>query len=267
MRISLILMMIFVLPGTALSADLLITWQDAQGNQIKVAHRDDYQIRMDSQPDSFTLLQNDKVYVATKDEGEWRIIDLDQMPEMMKGFGAGSASFDPEDYQATYKTTGKTEKIASYKGAVYIVEVRDQSNKLLQKDEVVFSKHKDVRRASRAMLTIATRMGSKLGSGISAGMDKAIQQAEDNDYGGTLRFGKDMKIVNIEKKTLPADYFKLPVDPANINQPSSAQPEKKGGFFGQLMGDSEDAAKDETRASTVEEVREGVRGVFKNLFD
>jgi len=267
MRIPLILLIVFILPGTALSADLLITWQDAQGNQTKVAHRDDYQIRMDSQPDSYTLLLNEKIYVATKDEGEWRVLDLDQMPEMMKGFGANTASFDPDDYKATYKTTGKTEKIASYKGSVYVVEVRDKSNKLLQKDEVVFSTHKDVRRASRAMLTIATKMGSKMGSGISAGMDKAIQQAEDHDYGGTLRFGKDMKIVNIEKTSLPEDYFKLPADSANINQPAPAQSAKKGGFFGQLMGDSEGAAKDETRASTVEEVREGVRGVFKNLFE
>jgi hypothetical protein len=269
MRVLLTLFLVLSLPWTAFAADLLVTWQDGEGNLMKVAHRDDTHIRMDTQPDTYTLLIGDKIYMVTKDEGEWQVVDLDQMSGMMKMFGSAADTPKIEDYKTSFVKTGRTEKIASYKGTVYVVEVRDGENKLLQKDEIVFSRNSDVRRASRAMMTISTKMASKMGPDLSAEMDKAMEQAAENDYGGTLRYGTDMKLTNIEKGALPDGYFRLPQNAgqADVGQPPAPQSGQKGGFLGQLAGDSESAAKDETRSSTVEEVREGVRGMFNSLFD
>lgn len=269
MRILMVLFILFPFSSTAFAADLLVTWQDGQGNLMKVAHRDDTHIRMDNQPDNYTLLRGDKIYMATKDEGEWQVVDLDQMSGMAKMFASKAVTSQAKDYKATFAKTGKTEKIASYKGTVYVVEVRDEAKKLVQKEEVVFSRNSDVRRASQAMMTIAAKMGDKMGLAYSANMDEAMQEAANKDYGGTLRYGSDMKVVSIEKGSLPAGYFDLPqnANQLDVGQAPASQSGKKSGFFDQLMGDSESAAKDETRNSTVDEVREGVRGAFKNLFD
>lgn len=269
MRSLFFLLMLTSLPLSSFSADLLVTWQDGEGNLMKLAHRDDTHVRMDMQPDSYMLLTGDKIYMVSKDEGEWQILDMDQVSGMAKMFGASAMAPQVDDYEASFVLTGKTEKVASYKGSVYIVEVRDKASKLIQKDEVVFSKHKDVRRASQAMMIIATKMGDKMGAAISADVDEAMQEARENDYGGTLRYGTDMKVVSIEKDALAADYFQLPQNAKQleVGQPPAAQSAQGGGFFGQLLGDSESAAKDEANESTVEEVRKGVRGLFKNVFE
>lgn len=268
MRFACLLLFVLLLPVTAFATDILATWQDGQGNLLKVAHRDDSHVRMDTQPDSYMLLQDDKVYIVTKDEGEWQVVDMDQMSGMMTMLGKDTVS-SVDSYNTTIKKTGRTEKIASYKGTVYLVEVRDANQQLVDKAEVVFSGHSDVRRASQAMTTLSMKMAGKMGEGVSREMNAAMRQAEDHNYGGVLRYSADMTLVNIEKGALPADYFLLPQNAGQIDVGSqpAAQPQKKSGFLGALLGDSESAAKEETRSSTVEEVREGVRGVFNNLFD
>ncbi len=270
MRSLFTLFLVFSLPWAAFSADLLATWQSADGNLMKVAHRDDSHVRMETRPDNYMLLTGDKIYMVSKDEGEWKVVDMDQMAGLMKLYGGVAAStMQIDDYSTSFQATGRTEKIASYKGTVYLVEVRDENKELIQKDEVVFSKNSDVRRASQAMMAISAKMGDKMGPDISAQLDEAMLQAAENDYGGPLRYGTDMKLVSIEKSPLPDAYFQLPQNAQQVEvpQPPPAQPGQKGGFFGQLMGDSEDAAKDETRSSTVDAVREGVRGALKGLFD
>ncbi len=268
MRFVFLLFLVLLLPVSSLAADILATWQDGQGNLLKVAHRDDTHIRMDTQPDSYMLLSGDKVYIVTRDEGEWQVVDLDQMSGMMAMLGKDAAPA-VADYNTSMKKTGRTEKIASYKGTVYVVEVRDASQQLVDKAEIVFSGNNDVKRASQAMTTLSAEMAGKMGGGVSQEMSAAMRQAEDHNYGGVLRYGADMTLVNLEKGALPADYFQLPQGAGQIDvggQPAT-QTQKKGGFLGTLLGDSESAAKDETRSSTVEEVREGVRGMFNNLFD
>jgi hypothetical protein len=270
MRSLLTLFLVFSLPWTAFSADLLATWQSADGDLMKVAHRDDSHVRMETQPDSYMLLTGDKIYMVSKDEGKWKVVDMDQMAGLMKMYGGVAAgTIQIDDYSTSFQATGRTEKIASYKGTVYLVEVRDENKELIEKDEVVFSKNSDVKRASQAMMAISAKMGNKMGPDISAQLDKAMLQAAENDYGGALRYGTDMRLINIEKGPLPDAYFQLPQNSqlVEVPQPPPAQSGQKGGFFGQLMGDSEDAAKDETRSSTVDAVREGVRGALKGLFD
>ena len=269
MRRFMLMFLFLFLPLNLIAADLLVTWKDGQGNLMKLAHRDDTQVRMDTQPDSYMLLTGDKIYMASKNDGEWQVVDMDQIAGMAKMFGSAAVSQQDVDYKVAFAKTGKTENIAGYKGTVYIVEVRDGTNKLVQKEEVVFSKDNDVRLASQAMMVIAAKMGSKMGAAITRDMDEAMQEARENDYGGTLRYGTDMKVVSIEKGPLPDSYFQLPqgAEQMEISQPPASQGGQGGGFFDQLRGDSESAAKDETRDSTVEEVRKGVRGLFKNIFE
>ena len=261
-------LLLLLLPATAFAADILATWQDGQGNLMKVAHRDDSHIRMDTQPDSYMLLSEDKVYIVTKDEGEWQVVDLDQMSGMMAMLGK-DATPTAGSYSSTIKKTSRTEKIASYKGTVYLVEVRDANQQLVDKAEVVFSGNSDVKRASQAMTTLSMKMAGKMGGGVSREMSAAMRQADDHNYGGVLRYGADMMLVNMEKGALPADYFMLPqnADQIDVGSQPAVQSQKKGGFLGTLLGDSESAAKEETRSGTVEEVREGVRGMLNNLFD
>ncbi|MDH3997803.1 MAG: hypothetical protein OET90_03085 [Desulfuromonadales bacterium] len=270
MRFFLTLLLLFTFVSPAFSGDMLITWQTADGHKMKVAHRDDNHVRMQTTPDAYTLLTGDKIYMVSKSDDGWQVMDYDQMAGLAAQFGGSQAVAEIGDYKAKYKKTGKTEKIAGYKGTVYQVTVRDGSGKVVQDDQVVFSKSGDVKRASKAMMLIAAKMGDKMGAAFSQSMDEAMQQAQNNSYGGALRYGKDMKVVSIDKKSLPGDYFKLPQNAKQVEMPQQApsqQQKKSGGFFGDVFGDSKEAAKDEAHDSTVDEVREGVRKAFGSLFD
>lgn len=276
-RSVIILSLVLVMPFSAWAEDIVATWQHKGNNTMTLSMRDTERIRMDTGADNYMLVSGEKVYMVTGQDGKWTVMDMDQLAGMMSRFGAqpGAASQDGDQYQSTFKNTGRTETIAGYKGSVYLAETKDGSGKVIDSSEVVFSKNKDVERASRAWMTLAMRMGNIIGKDTSVAVDRATKQAEMSGYGGMLRID-EMTLVSIEKPSLSAAYYELPKDAEKMDMGSLPGGEAGTAGTGSSGDDSNfakdlgkeagDAAQDEVKQNTIEEVRKGIGGLFKKVF-
>lgn len=270
-------LLLFVFTGSAWAGDIVATWKYTDGSTVKLSARDDQHIRMDTAPDSYTLLTGSKVYLVQKDDDGWQATDMEKMAGMMGGMFGGQKKVNVDDYKTTYKYTGKKETIAGYKGKVYRVEVRDGAGKMVSSDELVLSTSKDILRVNMALARISSKMTGMAVSGLSANPEAIKKQADK--YGSVLRYGKDMTLVAVKKPSLKSSHYELPkgTTQREVNAPKNAPQKttaaanektagKKGGFFGNLFKSSEGAAKDQTKTNTTSEVKEGVNKFFNKLF-
>ncbi len=257
-----------------MAGDLVSTWKEAGGGAMTLAVRDATLIRMDSAPNNYMLLTGKKVYVVTKEDGQWTAMDMDQMSGLMKMFGGGGAA-SHGDMKTTYTKTGRSETVAGYKGAVYTVETRDGAGKIVDKGEVVFSKSKDIVRINEAWMSFASAMGRIAGPELSRQLDAAAKQAYQSGYGGILRVDNDLELVSVKKEAMDDAYFELPDGVAMNGVPERPQDAASDGEDSNAVSDAAkgtakeigDAAADESKSATVEEVREEVRGFFNKIFN
>ena len=271
-------LLLFVCTGSTWAGDIVATWKYTDGSTMKLSARDDQHIRMDTAPDSYTLLTGSKVYMVQKDDDGWQATDMEKMAGMMGGmFGGQKKKINVDDYKTTYKYTGKKETIAGYKGKVYRVEVRDGAGKLVSSDTLVLSTSKDILRVNMAMARISSKMTGMAVSGLSANPEAIKKQADK--YGSVLRYGKDMTLVAVKKSSLKSSHYELPKGTTQREVKAPKKPPqkttaaanektvgKKGGFFGDLFKSSEGEAKDQTKTNTTGEVKEGVNKLFNKFF-
>ena len=263
-----------LLPLSAWSQDIVSTWRHQNGTTMKLAMRNANHVRMDTGKDKYILVNGEKVYMVSKRDGQWTVMDMDVLAGMMSRFGiqAGATSQNADDYQSSFKNTGRNETVAGYRGSVYVAETKDQSGQLIDRSEIVFSKHQDVAEASKAWMSIASRLGDIVGAQTSKEIKEATKQAQTSGYGGMLRVG-EMTLVSIKKPSLDAAYFDLPegaevVDMDTMsdqaNQASDSADESN--FAKELGEEAGNAAQEEAKQNTIDEVREGVNGLFKKIF-
>lgn len=273
-RIAIVLCLMLMIPLSAWSADIVATWQHKGGNTMKLAMRDENHVRMDTGEGSYMLVSGKKVYMISMQNGQWTVMDMDKLAGLMSGFGVqpGDTNHEVDSYQSSFKKTGRTETIAGYKGNVYVAETKDGSGQLIDSNEIVFSKHKDIERASKAWMTIAMRMGSVIGNDTSLAVDRAAKKAETSDYGGILRID-EMKLVSIDKPSLGDSHFELPkgakMMDMNIPRSGGDRTGNQGddsNFAKDLGEDAGKAAQDEVKQNTIDEVKKGVGGLFKSIF-
>ena len=279
-RILMILSLALVVPVAAWAEDIVATWQYDGKTTLKISMRDENRIRMDTGTTSYMLMSGEKVYMVSQDDGKWQYMDMDELAGMMSRFGARPA-VSPQEvdrYRSTFKKTGRTETVAGYKGSVYVAETKDETGKVIDSSEVVLSKHKDIERVSTAWQTFALRMGTIIGQDSSVAVDRATKEARLSGYGGVLRID-DIKLVGVEKPSLSAAYFELPkgaerMDMANSypagmkEAPATAKEAEKDATFAKDLGEEAgEAAKDEVKENTIEEVRKGVGSLFKKVFN
>lgn len=257
-----IICLALLIPASALAGDVVATYKYQDGSMMTVCVRDAQHVRMDTSPTSYTLLKGDKVYAVSQQDGQWQVIDMDQMKGAASGvmsmFGGGDAS----DYSASYTKTGRTEKVAGYTGVVYNAELRE-GGKVTRRDEVVLSTHADIKKVNEGWIALAARMGQIMGGDFSKAIEQATAEAKDKGYGGMLRYGDEMRLSSLKKPSLAASYYDLPSGSQQV------QMNDDGSVSDELGQDAKDvgrAAKDEAKDSTVEGVREGVRDMFKSIF-
>lgn len=268
---SFALCLLLLLPLSAWSADVVSTWRHQNKTSMTLAMRDVNHIRMDTGKDSYILVNAEKVYMISRQDGKWTAMDMDVLAGMMNQFGIRAGTTPPQetDYQSTFKKTGRTETVAGYQGDVYAVETKDQSGQLIDRSEVVFSTHADVKLASKAWMNIASRMGDIVGAQTSRDIETAAKQAP---YGGMLRVG-EMALVSIEKPSLDATYFDLPkgaeiVDMDTIgSHGEQAGNEARDAGLEELGEAAAQDAQEQTEPDAIEEVKKGVDGLFKKIFN
>jgi hypothetical protein len=268
-RMLIVLGAIMVLsnPVWAKNNDIQATYTNKEGEQIIISARDDRHIRLDHMDGSYMLLTGDKTYSVRNDNGQWKAFDLDEMVEMAKRFGGGS---NPEAKMDTYKfkikKLGRTEKHAGYKGKVYLMETRDETGKLVSKEEAVFSTHKDIKRIHGAWLTMMSKIGSNVGFDFAKAMDSNALGSQQGKYGGLLRYGDETKLTKVTQTSLKASHYELPkgtqmekMEPPGAMTPPSVQKPPASAEV-----EPED---DETPPDSLDEVKKGIGGMLKNIFN
>ncbi|WP_147822261.1 hypothetical protein [Salidesulfovibrio onnuriiensis] len=261
-RLLAVLCLFICMTGQALATDLVATYKYEDGSTMKLAARDSKHVRMDTGPDSYLLLVGDKMYAVSRSDGQWQAMDMDKMSGMM-GMFASSGSSEIKDLEVKYAKTGRKEKIAGYTGKVYDVDVYEGS-KLVSRDEVVMSTHNDLKRINDAWTAVALRMGNMMDKETAQSLQRTCEEARKAGYGGVLRYGSEMTLASMKRTDLGSSYFELPSGTTQVEGPSQAQGDDT------LKQDAKDvgqAAKDEAKQATIDEVREGVRDVFNGLFN
>ena len=107
-------------------------------------------------------------------------MDMDQLAGLMNRFGTKTtAAGDPsEHYRRPLRRPAAPKPSPDTKARSIVSETKDASGKVIDTNEVVFSKHKDVLRASKAWQAVATRMGNIIGKDHSLAMAQATATAK-----------------------------------------------------------------------------------------
>lgn len=270
-KILLVFLMIVLLQGSAFAAsDLVATYKYPDGSMITLCVRDTKHIRMDTSPDSYMLFSGGKIYSVYNDDGQLQVMDMDQAMGMASGFkslfGLGK---DAPKSTIKYTKTGRTETVAGYKGIVYNVTITEGEN-IVRQEEVVMSDHSDLKKINDGWVAIASHMGQMMGKEMAQFLEQSAEESKSSGYGGILRYGNDMKLESLQKKSLSASYYELPSTAQQVQIQQPPQQSNEYGMDDELKQDAKDigsSAKSEAKDSVVDEVREGVRSVFKGLFD
>ncbi|NLD37486.1 MAG: hypothetical protein GX654_11510 [Desulfatiglans sp.] len=260
------------------AGDISATYQYSDGQSMTISVRDASHVRMDTTPDSYMLLQGKKIYIVNKDEeGNWSAIDMDQMKGMagMMG-GLFRKKAKATEYDMKLKDTGKKEEVAGLKGNVYSATYYE-NNKAVNTTEIVFSNKKDIQKINDAWISIAAGMAQIMGQDMSQLFEKSSRLAKENNYGVMIRTGNDIKLKSLSQKSMKDSFFELP---------AGVEIMEIGAYMGdaqQILDDQEysesesaisqdvkdvgQAARDEAKNATVDEVKKGVRGLFDKVFN
>lgn len=264
--------------ASVFAGDISATYQYSDGQTMTISVRDASHVRMDTTPDSYMLLQGKKIYIVSKDEeGNWSAMDLEQMKGMagMMGGLLGKKK-DATQYDMKLKDTGKQEEIAGLKGNVYSATYYE-NNKAVSTNEIVFCNKKDIQKINDAWISIAAGLAQVMGQDMSQLLEKSNRLAKENNYGVMIRMGNDMKLKSISQKSMEDSFFKLPsgVEVMDVSMPMGDAVESQTGqeenqsdsAISQDAKDVGQAARDEAKNATVDEVRKGVRGLFDKVFN
>jgi hypothetical protein len=252
-------MLLLCFASTAVAAtDIVATYKYQDGNTITIAIRDSQHVRLETSPTSYMLLKEDKVFSVSRDDnGQWMVMDMDQMKGLASGGGFmgmfGGQAPEPKEYTVTYEKTGQKEKIAGYTGMVYHVAMME-NGKLVSKDEVVLCSHADVKKVNQGCSAISARMGQSMGEEMSKSIEQATKEAQKAGYGGMLRYGDEMTLASLQKKTLSSDYYQLPSGAKNVEM----------GKMNEASAPSEEEA---PAAGTEDELQKNVKGLLDSLFN
>ncbi len=283
-----ILLLLFASTAIA-AADIVATYKYSDGNMITIVTRDRQHVRMETSPTSYMLLKDDKVFSVSRDDsGQWIVMDMDQMKgiasgsEFMTMFGGRAA--EPKEYTARYEKTGQKEKIAGYTGFVYNVEMME-NGKLVRRDEVVLCSHSDVERLNQGWAAMSARMGQIMGEEMSKSIEQATKEAQKAGYGGMLRYGDEMKLSSLYKKTLNGGYYQLPAGAKTVEmgkmpgeqtrmntskQPQPAQENQELEPVDYELDNAEEPLppeKEEPAADKEDELQKTVKGLLDSLFN
>jgi hypothetical protein len=272
---SWLIIILLFLSNPVLAADIAATYQYSDGQTMTITVRDSSHVRMDTTPDSYMLLKGQKIYIMSKDEkGNWSAMDLDQMKGMAGMMGGlmgkkGNAS----EYDMKITDTGKKEEIAGLTGNVYNATYY-QDNKVVNSNEMVFCNKKEIQTINDAWISIASGLAQIMGQDMSKLIEKSNKLAKENNYGVMIRMGNDMKLKSFSQSSMDDLFYELPsgVEVMDIQTPTGGEVQEtqqninSDNTLSQDAKDVGQAAKDEAKNATADEVKKGVRNLFDSVF-
>ncbi len=260
-RIALLLCFVLAMPAAAQAAsDIVATYTYTDGAMVTICTRDAKHVRMDTSPTTYTLLTDGKVYSVNCDEGQCQVYDIGAMASSMSSSGMtsmfGGGDSDP-DYEVRYEKTGKTETVAGYKGTVYNAVIFE-NGKIFRRDEMVMSSDADIKKLTEAWMAMSEALTQSMGQSFQ----DSLNEAKKMGYGGILRYGNEMRLARISKKSLDASYYKLP---KNSHMVQMQQPPQQNGDMG--LGDDAKEIGQDAKESTKDEIKSSIRDAISDIFN
>ncbi len=160
----------------------------------------------------------EKIYIVSDDDGQKRVMDMDEMKKMTAAMKGSGMMQEPESSRAhdyKIKKTGKTVTVGGIKGEVWIVEGTDDGEPF--KEEVVVTNDKRVVKTFDAMMA----MFAKMGEGI-VDMPEELNIAK----GYAVIRAEGMELKSFSEKALPQSSYELPKGAKQEKMPD----------FGAIMG-------------------------------
>ncbi len=244
------------------ASDIIATYKYADGSMVTLCTRDANRVRMDTSPTSYMLLKDRKVYsVSRDDEGQWHVMDMDKIKStggVTSMFGGDST---PKEYAVRYEKTGKTEKVAGYKGTIYTA-VTFEDGKVVSREEIVLGTHSNLKRLTDGWIAMASRMAE-----MNQAFDDSLEEARKMGYGGMLRYGNDMRLSKLQVRNLKASYYELPSGAQQVQMaPQQTQQQPQQQSDGSLSDDAKEIGQD-AKQTTKDEIKDSVRDAISDLFN
>lgn len=180
---------------------------EQSNSQMDMSWRDD-NLRLDlpDEAGGYLVVQGDKAYSVTQQQGETMVLDMSSLREMgQSGEQGGGVDTDIGSLEKL-EATGETETIAGIDGDVYNVVWTD-ANGDRHENTAVLSEHELVRGMSDAFRRSAEAMG---------GNGDLFNDALQERGAGVLRFSDDFRVVDISGDAPPASDFELPAEPMSL---------------------------------------------------
>ena len=205
--------------------------------------------RWNAGEDNYFLVSEDELYMVSRTEEGWQVLELGSMTKALISFASQYAEqMTGGTETGELESTGRTERVAGIKGEVYRYYDEEQKTEV----EVVLTKDRDVVEATRAMVaTFASLFGE----------DEVRAQSEEAFWGKGLLLSRsedsEFRLASVSGKAVPKSRFELP-----------AEPTKLGFDFSNLFGQANSEPTTETEeqeGKTAEEIGEDADELDKAL--
>lgn len=192
------------------AADITAIYAMAGGDRLRVEYRDAANFRIGTDGQNYQLMLGGRLYAVA----QGRVIDIDKMSRQIKAVGAeaflagvlGNATADvPTD--VSMRPLGRKETVAGHTGDLYEVVARTANGE--QRTDLVVTRNPDLTAVQNALLKVAKEAVAAVGAESSA-YTRPLQQVEQQRLGGLLRYGKQMKLVSLDRTPIPAGRIAMP---------------------------------------------------------
>lgn len=192
------------------AADITAVYAMAGGEQLRVEYRDAANFRIGTDSRNHQLMLDGRLYAVAQGQ----VIDVDKMSRQIKAVGAetflagvlGNATADvPTD--VSMRPLGRKETVAGQTGEVYEAVARTVNGE--QRADLVVTRNPDLTAVQNALLKVAKEAVAAVGAESSA-YTRPLQQVEQQRLGGLLRYGKQLKLVSLDRAPIPDGRIAMP---------------------------------------------------------
>ncbi|MBL4606313.1 MAG: hypothetical protein JKY01_00585 [Pseudomonadales bacterium] len=199
-------------------------WNLPDGKMFTLSYEDKQHVLIELGKGHKIIVNGAKNHLLTRQGGQLIAMDLAQVGGALQAFGGRMMQKsqqrlnDLKGSKVQFKKTKRIERIGGYRGEVY--EVYLKSPKGDEQHEIVVSKHPDILAMQEIFLEMSKRASKVAPSNHGLGtMNYFSKQAKSVGIGGVLRYGSDLVLRQVEKKTLRPETFQLPQGVMLISMP------------------------------------------------
>lgn len=180
----------------------------------------DGKIRLSSeqQDDGYMLVDGDRVYAVTYENGQPMVLDMATMGKMLGAMGSAAGQMPLQLEKqigeiVELRSLNRSETHAGIAGQLHeLVYLDAEGNR--HTEEVVLSRDPAAQELTRTMLQLSRTLAAVFAQPVDP-LD-AFGQMLLKDKQGLLRIGDEMRLIALDSKTPSAERFLLPAEPGSM---------------------------------------------------